>query len=1058
MHNQLNPSNRPLARRAAPPLCLQALAAWLIAGATAAQAGAPATAPQVLLAITNSESMDGTTSGAIMVGSGGLASANASLNTSSSPTSYSIPNGFTPPLSAGSGGQAAYTVSCNGSSQCDNGPSRLNMTKAAIAQVLANYGSSLNFGLYTYSTGTPTVYTTWVYYMSPAGGFTFTNTATASTVANPCYGFASASANVKSNCTSIAGQYGSNVLASNAYMNIGATSDNAQINDVLYAGSNQVPTELLTYGTVTPANPFAYYPLSTYNTNIGGYSVGYGSTAPAMSFGWSTTPTNAGYVAYAPQVLYSMRGFGYGASQSATTGSAAVAMGTDPGSSAFTAALSPETSNASSSEIKSVAGQSGIYGLMNGAKSYLSGLTRTACQTQYVVMLTDGLPTLDHSGNAWPPLGTATANAYALTASFNADGSLASSNSQAVTDAVSAIAALYAAGTKVFVIGLGAGVDATTNPTAAQLLTAMAVAGGTTSYYSAADSTSLNTAFLTIVDIIYRENSVAAPVAPISVAGGTSLEYELTSVASPGAGHVRAYPVTSGGTAAAASSWDAGALMTSTGRGAALMSTKTDGTVATLANIDAAAFNLTPTGCVPNTSTIINYVVNPSYTTSSCSYLAGRESAWLLGPFSSQNTGRYVPPPSSSMLAARYGTYAAYGRTLATRPALLMFSDEDGFVYAIDAASGTLKWGWTSRSILAKLQNYATFLASASTDGGFTVADAMDGSSNWGSYVVGSLQSGAEHYVLKLDATGTPTAVVYDSIVSGGSAAGDKAGATGNTPLRQPPVVAYIGNAAYYVYVVTVGTTSTLYETQIATGTTTSATLGFLVSSTLNLTTATGQLWLGAANGTIWVATLGGTAASDAALLQQVGTVVAPSSGSALGNVLYVGYTEVSGVPYVYAMNPSQLTVFGVTSAGWTPLWASTPSAGYAYATAAWSTTSAVTPMTSGSVVSDVPIVVGGALLVPMYVAGTGCSAGSGYYDIFALASGQFPTALPLTRNNIPITSDLSVGLGPAYTPSLTAIAGGISANPGSAGSTTPQAPLVNGGTLTAKAISWRRH
>ena len=42
--------------------------------------------------------------------------------------------------------------------------------------------------------------------------------------------------------------------------------------------------------------------------------------------------------------------------------------------------------------------------------------------------------------------------------------STCSTHSQAATDAITAITALYSAGIKVYVIGLGAGVDASTNP------------------------------------------------------------------------------------------------------------------------------------------------------------------------------------------------------------------------------------------------------------------------------------------------------------------------------------------------------------------------------------------------------------------------------------------------------------------------------------------------------------------------------------------------------------------------------------------------------------------
>src|ERR1700722_20186275 len=57
--------------------------------------------PQILLAVGNSQSMDGTLAGAIYTGSGALGSTMAALNTSSSPVNYTIPSGFTPPLNPG---------------------------------------------------------------------------------------------------------------------------------------------------------------------------------------------------------------------------------------------------------------------------------------------------------------------------------------------------------------------------------------------------------------------------------------------------------------------------------------------------------------------------------------------------------------------------------------------------------------------------------------------------------------------------------------------------------------------------------------------------------------------------------------------------------------------------------------------------------------------------------------------------------------------------------------------------------------------------------------------
>jgi type IV pilus assembly protein PilY1 len=420
------------------------------------------------------------------------------------------------------------------------------------------------------------------------------------------------------------------------------------------------------------------------------------------------------------------------------------------------------------------------------------------------------------------------------------------------------------------------------------------------------------------------------------------------------------------------------------------------------------------------------------------------------------------------LLTARYSGYAAYARSLASRTPSVLFTDSDGFLYSINAASGLLQWAWTSRNIVAQLQNYASFPTLGMTNGNFTVVDAMNASNTWGTYVVGSLQSGAEHFSLALDSTasasaGTPTNVIKDTVVTGTSA-GDAAGTAGTTPLRQPTVVAYVGNVAYHVYVVTSGTTSTLYESNVAASTApSSASLGFQVSSIISLDASSNQLWLGGQDGSVRTLRITGDASADVPSMSTIGTVVTPSTGAALPKVLYVGYVEVGGIPYVYAANSAQITVFGIGSAGWVPLWATTPAQGYTYnqTTSSYVVSSTVTTMTSSSVISDLPLQVGSGLLVPTFVAGAAtCPAtpGSGYYDFFDLANGTFPTT-NLTYNGTPVIADMSIGSGPAFTPSLTAISGGIALSPGSLGNPNPPtSPLKNLGGLGPRAISWTQH
>ncbi|MHB1617040.1 MAG: pilus assembly protein, partial [Metallibacterium sp.] len=467
--------------------------------------------PQVLFAVGNSESMDGTLSGAIMAGSGALSNGNASLANSSSPVTYQVPAGFTPPLNAGSpcvapltGNCAPYTVN-SGGTLYDNGASRLNVAKGAMQAILNSYMQNTDFGLVDYSTNSTTLYNTWVYYMSPAGGFTFTNTQIAGNryVINPCFGYPTASSNVNYDCSKIAQStslnYGSTTLTTSQYMQIGASSDDPNINDVLYMqGTSYLPV-FVTYNGPSPADPYTAYTLAQYNQNLGNILSSYSSTRPDIG-GWATFPTNAGYIPFSPQVMYSLRGFGYGASQSASTGHLVVPMtsaGQAPTASSvataisqFTHALAPETNNTDSSEIKASAGQASTPGLLAKALSYLqtrpnpSGYTSAqlaGCSlNRYVILITDGLPTMDASGGNWPPLGSLSATGFGVSATFDpTTGALTTTNDQALTDTISAITALNTAGIKTYVVGLGAAVNPSLNNVAAQTLNAMAVAGGT---------------------------------------------------------------------------------------------------------------------------------------------------------------------------------------------------------------------------------------------------------------------------------------------------------------------------------------------------------------------------------------------------------------------------------------------------------------------------------------------------------------------------------------------------------------------------------------------------
>jgi len=498
--------------------------------------------PQVVLAIGNSQSMDGNLSGAIMTGAGSLPPSMNLLQDSSSPANYTIPAGFTPPVDPGDGIVAPYT-SNSGGQLVDNSPSRLNVAKGGIATMLAQYMSYADFALIDYQLSGTNIYTTWVYEMSPPGGFVFTNNPVVGNryIPNPCnqYKTLPTTNPVYTACNNIdvSGQVTGGMDPSH-WMQIdgtifppgaaynGGSSDDPLINDVLYAGG--LAPVCLVYGGPNPGNPYTHYTLGQYNANPNHIHESYTNTINACAP--TTFPTNAGFVPYTPQAIYIERGFGYYGGQSANSGSVAVPMTTagavpTPASvnaavAQFTPFLAPETNSTGTTEIKAAGGQSALPGLLIQAGKLFNGnppSSNGCTPTRYVILLTDGMPTLDKSGHSWPPPGTVSAVNWHMTVSFNANGSLniAGTNDQAVIDTVNQLSQLLQSTShvKTYVIGLGAGVDPTVNPVAAQVLTAFAIAGGTGSYFPATDPTSLANDLQTILAQIQNTSQSTASTA-----------------------------------------------------------------------------------------------------------------------------------------------------------------------------------------------------------------------------------------------------------------------------------------------------------------------------------------------------------------------------------------------------------------------------------------------------------------------------------------------------------------------------------------------------------------
>ena len=766
------------------------------------------TRPQVMIAITNSESMDGgtltycngtsdpsascsngfsssytTRGGGLMTGSGAV----SALTGSSSPTNYPVPAGFTPPISGGAAGSnQPYTSTLSNGQLADNSPSRLNVAKAGILSILNSYLATTDFGLLSYSISGTSMYSTWVYYMAPSSGFSFTNTigtntfsssttAPQDTVLNPCYK-ASSGSTVYGNCSSIASALGvsTSTITGSAYMTVSNTSDDAVINDILYTSG--LPPVFIQYGSPTKTN---FGSLSNYKT--GNVSVYYPSTAPYAGLG-SITPTNAGFVpglvVSAPQVMYTQRGWGYGGSQSYSSGKTNVSMtnlGSGPSSSAVTTAynsfspyLQPETNSSSSSEIKAAAGQSPIYALLNSAASAFPTSSGSCAPQKYVVLVTDGLPTQDKSGYYWPPAGTQSANSFGVTANFNNDGSLNTSNTndQALIDTINQIQTLASNGIKTYVIGLGAGVTPAQNQKAAQSLTAMAVAGGTSNYYPAVNAQAFTSALSTILVQIQKGSYDQASASLNSTSlNANSVAYfasynPSTSPNSDWTGNLSAYSLGSGSSLSASSTptWQAQTQIDTFSSG------NTWSTSRLIATWDPVAGKGVPfewpTTTQPNgINTTQQGQLQPASDGKGnlrLNYLRGDKSQELQnsGGFRNRthllgdivNSGpAYVGKANGPYFDSSYQSFVT---TSAARPSRIYVGANDGMLHAIDPSTGNEVFAFIPNGVFSNLyQLPGTSYNSAHqyyVDGSPVVGDAQFSDGSWHTILTGGLNAGGK--------------------------------------------------------------------------------------------------------------------------------------------------------------------------------------------------------------------------------------------------------------------------------------------------------------------------
>ncbi|RBM03262.1 pilus assembly protein PilY [Acidithiobacillus ferridurans] len=755
-------------------------------------------APQVLFVLDNSQSMDGNLAGAIMTGSGTATDQNGNpvdLN-SSSPANYTVPAGFTAPVSGTTSGSAPYTV--NGT---DNSASRLNVAKEAILQAYHQWNGVMDFGLMDYGVhGTPALYTTWVYYMSGPDGFLFHNsppsaTSGYSSVNNPCYYTNTQSTQ---SCQEIQQFIGSgNGVFSKKLVWVAASSDDPNINDVLYnngGSSNMIFSGPYAYnngyynipgnGSI-PNTPYNIFGLSSYNSS--GILVYYNNASNGNPF--PTGPTNAGYVPYSPQVWYSERGFGYdnnirnngnliiSIGNPATKNEATGVLKNKLNSKSFTDALLPETNNQATSEIKADAVNAPMSETLTSAYDYLMGTSgpalpsSTCTSKKYVILVTDGLPTVDNRGGLWPPLGSAAAAGYGVTATFNQNGTVNTTNDQALTDTIAAITTLQQAGIDTYVVGMGAGVDPSLNPTAYATLNAMAIAGGTQKAIAATSPAAVAQSLTAILQAIEANQSTTGVALNSSSQAGANLVYQASYTTKVWIGNLKAETLSSvlSTPNSPTISWQA---VGANPGGNITSGSLQNGSTPNVFSWNPACTNTKACG-IPfawnSLSSTQQTNLEQGYNTLSGSQQASFGSAaaygqaimqWLMNGNTSggvfrtpsalladivDSTPLYVGPPNDGSLEPSYQNFVT---AHATRTPMVYVGSNGGMLYGFNALTGAPVFSFVPNGVYPNLAQLPqlNYTHQYYVDGSPTEADIQfsGGTTPWNSVLVGGLDSGGD--------------------------------------------------------------------------------------------------------------------------------------------------------------------------------------------------------------------------------------------------------------------------------------------------------------------------
>jgi hypothetical protein len=537
--------------------------------------------------------------------------------------------------------------------------------------------------------------------------------------------------------------------------------------------------------------------------------------------------------------------------------------------------------------------------------------------------------------------------------------------------------------------------------------------GGTTIAYAIGDYAKLQEALRNVFAGLQTKIATTSPAVPLFTRGG-DFAYTPVSLSQPSSGSLEAHLVLPSGAIDPAKTWDADAKMTIPSRKSNLYTNNGNTRLAFLNVLD-------PAFAIPASSTlsgalIRDYTIDPS--TNAGAFLAGRKTGSFIGRVS--NAPPVVMDRIMSPELSLDPDYRSYTKNLPADHKVVLFSSNDGFLYAVNQATtpneGEMRWGWMPSRFLPQLKQFDSFQGQKVMDGDLRVADVKSGTT-FNRFVLGVANKGTMHYALELSQNAEFLQVAWM----------DENAAGPGDPKFAPEVVRS-GDVAYAVY--TRGTkliirniiTGVAAEKDLSAVSATGEIQGLHVSGT--------QAYMGSKTGEVY--TIGILDASSPTL---IGTMKSSAGGTA-NEVAVTAITSavVEGKRMIVAQSSTRITTFSkpmdaAVPVAWTRVWSTASNGPPEAAVGAPNPPEALPPSTR---LSAPATIIEGIVFAPVTEDGAGagtnksCLAGAAKLYFFDLQTGTFPTDRLIDKEDgALINSNLSIGAGDALRLRLTQLEGG---------------------------------